>query len=458
MFLNEFPLLNRRSIISIIWQRALKLSPEAFWIFLGQVGTAIVGLLGIKVLTYLLDPSEFGKLALASTAVSLISTNLFSPLGQGLMRFWAISREGENLGGFYAISNRYREYVTYISGLVATVLIIAVGLSKGIDWALLVAFSFGVGVASGWLDVIVSIFTAARKRRWIAFLNIGNAFFRLAIGALLIILIASSASWVMVGYLLATFLIFVVAESLYRRIVSEVSPPILKIKQSIPLFQGLGRQIFSYSCPFVIWGMFNWVYMSCDRWSLQAFYGEDIVGAFAVVSSVATYPIIFGSSFLSTLFTPIVFQRAGDLKSTQNIDSANKILWTMVGVYIIGIAVLIALYAVFHHPLILLISNVHFARFSYLLPWLTVAWGLFYLGQALFSFAALANKPWSYLIPKCISSIVAGAGTFYLSARIGPAGVVWGLALAGLVYVMWCMIVVQKLVRNPATYPVQNKD
>ena len=66
--------------------------------FVEHAGTVLVGLLGVKLLTNILGPSQFGKLSLANTVVSLISTNLlFGPLGQGLMRFWAISKNKGDL-------------------------------------------------------------------------------------------------------------------------------------------------------------------------------------------------------------------------------------------------------------------------------------------------------------------------------------------------------------------------
>jgi O-antigen/teichoic acid export membrane protein len=60
----------------------------------GQIGTGIAGLVGVKVLTNVLGPGEFRRLALANTVVVLVSTNcLFGPLGQGLMRFWSICQD-----------------------------------------------------------------------------------------------------------------------------------------------------------------------------------------------------------------------------------------------------------------------------------------------------------------------------------------------------------------------------
>ena len=56
---------------------------EAFWVFVGQAGTAIGGLIGVKLLTHVLIPAEYGKLALANTIVAFIGANLFGPFGQG---------------------------------------------------------------------------------------------------------------------------------------------------------------------------------------------------------------------------------------------------------------------------------------------------------------------------------------------------------------------------------------
>jgi O-antigen/teichoic acid export membrane protein len=160
------------------------------------------------------------------------------------------------------------------------------------------------------------------------------------------------------------------------------------------------------------------------------------------------YPLIFGSGFLSSLFTPIAFQKGGDLSQNHKVASANKILMAMTGIYIIGAVVLIGFFAVFHQSLVLLISNISFIRYSHLLPWLTLAWALFFLGQMFSTFGFLANQPRIYIMPKLVSSVVAVSATFYLSFRIGPIGVVWGLLLAGFIYALWCGIIVLRLVRR----------
>ena len=408
------------------------------WVFAEQVGTAIAGLLGVKLLTNILGPSEFGIFILANTVVALMANLLFVPLGQGLMRVWSISQGRGDLGTFYAVSRMFEKYVIIISIIVATVLVIISVNIKGRNWAILMAFSMMTGITSGCLRLRVSVFTAARKRKWVSLLNIGNTVLKPLIAAGFILLINKNATWAMVGYLVATFIITVLAERFYNCIVSNtVSSTLMKNN----ILSSIKKDIISFSWPFAMWGIFNWIYVSCDKWALQAYHGVEVVGAFAVVSQLAIASLVYSYNFLNSLFVPIAFQRAGDLNNNQNIISANKILVIMTIIYILGIIILILLFSVFHYPLVLLISNIQFAELSFLLPWLTFAWSLFYIGQILSNFGMLANQPQVYIVPKIVSAIVAGICTFYLSNKIGSAGVVYGLIIAGIIYALWCGII-----------------
>ena len=79
-----------------------KVGSEAVWVFGGQVGVALGGLLSVKILTHLLSPYEYGRFSIANTVIVLISANLFGPLGQGMMRHWSIVQDRRALTSFYA--------------------------------------------------------------------------------------------------------------------------------------------------------------------------------------------------------------------------------------------------------------------------------------------------------------------------------------------------------------------
>ncbi|MBL7211878.1 MAG: lipopolysaccharide biosynthesis protein [Desulfobacteraceae bacterium] len=427
------------------WIQILRLRSEALWVFVGQLGTALGVLLGVKILTHFLDPLEFGRLALANTVVILVGTNLFGPLGQGFMRYWSISQDRGNVQEFAVISNRYARFLIFVVLGVSLILFVLSAFTGWLDWLVLITISLIVGAFTGYFGLRLSVFLAARKRKIVALVNTGTAFLKPFIATVFVVFLVSSADCVMWGYLVSTVVIMYIVEHLYRNNLKDAlqaSPPMRNPEAGS---SNLGREVLTFSWPFCVWGIFGWIHQSCDRWSLQAFHGSDVVGAFSVIALLAVYPLIFASGLLSNLFMPIAYERAGELYSLNAIKSASRLLFVMTGSYVFGALVLIVLFGIFHRVLVVLISNTNYVKFSYLLPALTISWAFFYLGEMLAGFGFLANRPKLYILPKLTSGTIAAISTFYLSSRIGPTGVVWGLGISGFIYAVWCAIIAFRL-------------
>ena len=427
------------------WNRIFRLRYEALWVFIGQFGIAMGVLFGVKILTQVLNPLEFGRLALANTVVLLIGTNLFGPLGQGFMRFWSISQERNQVEEFAFTSNRYARFLMLIMLGASLVSLSFLPFRRWDDWPFLIAISLIVGALTGYLGLMLSVFLAARKRKIVALVNTGTAFLKPLIAVLFVILIFSNADCVMWGYFVTTLIMVFVVRYFYKKALKQAIRSSVTMGNPKPGSGSLGKEILTFSWPFCAWGIFGWIHQSCDRWSLQAFHGPDVVGAFSVIALLAVYPLVFASGFLSNLFLPIAYQRAGDPDSGGSVQSANRFLFLMTGSYALGALMLIVLFGVFHHPLVLLVSNSDYVTFSYLLPALTLSWSFFYLGEMLSGFGFLANKTGLYILPKLISGAIAASSTFYLSSRIGAPGVIWGLGVSGIVYAVWCAIIAYRL-------------
>ncbi|MFH1953705.1 MAG: lipopolysaccharide biosynthesis protein [Pseudomonadota bacterium] len=441
----------------LYWSRIYGLRYEALWVFIGQFGIAMGVLFGVKILTQVLDPLEFGRLALANTIVLLIGTNLFGPLGQGFMRFWSISQERGQVKEFIVTSNRYSRFLTAIILGVSLILLIGSAFTGWLDWPVLTAISLIVGAFTGYLGIRLSVFLAARKRKIVALVNTGTAFLKPMIAVLFVIFIFSNADCVMWGYFVATLIMVFVVEYFYKKALKHALRSSLTAGKPKTGSGSLGKEILTFCWPFCVWGIFGWIHQSCDRWSLQAFHGPEVVGAFSVIAVLAVYPLIFGANFLSNLFLPIAYERAGNLTSSTSIQSANKVLYLMTAAYVIGASILILVFLFLHSEVVLLMSNVNYTEFSSLLPGLTAAWAFFYLGQMFSGFGLLANKPKKYILPIVVSAIVAAITTFYLSRRCGPVGVVWGLGISGFIYALWFMAIGFRLsnsIRVNPGYPV----
>ena len=443
-------------------RRIFSLRSEALWVFIGQLGTALGVVLGVKILTHVLDPAEFGRMALANTVVLLVGSNIFGPLGQGFMRFWAICQDRGQANEFVLVTDRFAGRLVFLM-ISASLILFAVSAVAGWHpWLVLITLSLITGGVTGYFGLRLSVFLAARNRKIVALVNTGSAVLKPVIALFFVIVLFSNADCVILGYAVTAFLAAFVVEHLYKRTFHPVSfkPSVGGEKKWGTDALGttdLGKEILAYSWPFCIWGIIGWVHQSCDRWSLQAFHGVDVVGAFSVISVLAAYPLIFGANLLSNLFIPIAYQRAGSLNCPGSVRSANRMLYSMIGLYVVWAVATIFCFSFFHYEIVLLTSNLKYVAFSALLPGLASAWALFYLGQIFSGFGLLAKQPRQYIFPIVVSAVIAAVSTFFLSKMYGPEGVVWGLGISGFVYAAWFVGIGIRLT-NGSSLPARNRD
>lgn len=384
---------------------------------------------------------------LANTLILAVSGQVFGPLAQGVMRFWSVSRDRGIQNVFIYQCHKFNVLLTSWVLAIGVPVFGVVCVMFGVKWGVPAILALMVGVCTGWTGTRLAVLMAARDRKTVGLALTGVAFFKPLAGTGLALLFYPEANWVLFGYLIATGAILLVIERIYQKQIGVVET---KEAESAPSKErNLGKDIISYALPFFIWGLFGWMYESCDRWALQGYFGEEIVGAFSVVSQLSVYPLILISGFLGMLFSPIVYERAGSLLSPNGMKSANRLLFIMVLIYILFAVLLVVIYCIFHEYIVLLISNRSYAGLSRLLPFLTAAWALYYFGQTLTGYGMLANRPRVYIFPKITTSIIAVSLCFILPSKCGPFGIVLALAASGLVYSVWCLSIAFYLTKHP---------
>jgi O-antigen/teichoic acid export membrane protein len=412
------------------------------------MGTAVGGLAGIKLLTGVLDPVEFGRLSLANTLILLIGANLFGPLGQGFMRYWSIARERNLIPAFDYLCRRLSGILILCVSGSAILFFWPIHRFWGLGWSMLAALSIPAGALTGWAAIRVSVLMAARKRKTVALYNTVVAFSKPLLGAVAAAFFFSSASAVLMAYLLVLSAGAAWANRFLRRVLAEHADAAPLLREKDGSSQGLKREVLSFSLPFFAWSAFGWLHQSCDRWALQSFQGSEVVGAFSVIALLSVYPLVFGSGFLNTLVLPIAFDRAESSDNAEGIKSAQRLLRLTVVGFAGGTLLLVAIFSLCHQWLVLVVSNSEYARFSHLLPGLTAAWGTYYLGQMLTGFGFLWNQTALYILPIAVSGLLAAAVTFGFAAIGGPVGVVWGIGLSGTVYCLWLLRIAWRLSRK----------
>lgn len=398
----------------------------------GQVGLAAGHILAIKLISAVLDVEEFGRFALGLTLINLVQLTLFTPLAQGLMRYWSISVHQSNLGAFQEVSGRWMIRLVAASILAALVLMAGVMGLHGEGWAGVIGLSMVAGAMGGCVNGDIFILNANRSRKAAAWFNVFSACLRPGVGFVLAIGCWRTAEAVLLGYGLVSLLMASASRGFLR---GWISKPVERSAESEAIRQTLSNRILAFSWPFLPLGIFAWIQQSADRWALQATLGAEAVGRFTVVSQMAFYPMVFLSGILQLFFMPIAYNKAQEPSGSG--DGAFRVLIWLLGAFLLLASLIVGFLGLFQEELVLLISRSAYAGYHDYLPAMGGAWGLYYLGVVLSGFGLVAEKTRIYLPAGLASAIAAAMGCLLGASAVGPKGVVIALWFSGCLYAAW---------------------
>lgn len=437
VIVGDFTML-RAAIVAMPSARLRRLGGEFFWVGFGQVLVALGGLIGVRLLTGVLDPANYGKLALGMTLATLTHQVILSPLIQAFLRFFAPAQEANKLNA-YLQGGR-----VLLSQAMALIIGIAALCSLGLwvfghtEWLGLVLAAFMFSVLSGYNYALDNVQTAARQRAIVAWHQGLREWLRFFIAVALIALLGAFSSIAMLGYALASVLMLGSQLVFFRR--KTLSS--LHTEQSA-VTQKDAKEFISkmrrFAWPFVSWGIFTWAQVSSDRWALQTFRGSSVVGLYAVLYQIGYYPIMLVSGLISQFMSPVLFSRAGDGSDPRRMYRT----YQLNNLLILGTIVLTLLGTILafllHTQIFSLLVAAEYRSVSSLLPLMVLSAGLYGSGQFV-SLLPMSHFNTQVLIPPKIVIALLGillnfAGAYVLGIR----GVVFVSTTLSLVYFVWAL-------------------
>lgn len=395
---------------------------------------AVIGsIFGVKLLTELLSPVSYGELALGMTAATLVNQTLFGPLSNGVIRFYAPADEKRQLDGYlYAV----RQIAVSATGIIVLVLLFSViglivaGLSK---WIIIVIAAFLFSVFTGYNSIFDSIQNAARQRSIVALHQGIGPWLRFLVAAGLLLIWGRNSSVAMIGYALSVILLTGSQCIFFFKIIFK---NVLKTKFK----KYWQKQIWEFSWPISIFGVFTWLQLVSDRWALELFSTTYEVGLYSVLFQLGYYPMSMASGVAVQFLTPIFFQRAGDATDSHRVANVTKMSWytTVFTLCFTCFTFLVALF--FHRQIFKFLVGIKYISISFLLPWMLLAGGLFAAGQALSLNLLSQMKTREIMTAKIVTSL--------MGAILNFAGAYWhgikGIVIAGVVfsgiYFLWMLV------------------
>jgi len=203
------------------------------------------------------------------------------------------------------------------------------------------------------------------------------------------------------------------------------------------------NEIWGFSWPIGIFGIFTWMQLTSDRWALQIFSTTHEVGNYAVLYQLGFYPISLITGMVMQFLIPILYQRAGDASDSTRVNSVNKLSWYLTWTTL-GLTGLIFVVALLFHALIFKILVAEkYNSLSYLLPWMILTGGVFASGQSLASSLLAQMKTREMMVTTVVTALFGVALNFIGAYWYGVIGIVGSGVLFSMLYFI-CMVVLVK--------------
>jgi O-antigen/teichoic acid export membrane protein len=418
------------------FSRIRRLAKEGLWVVSGQVVSVVGALILIRVLTEYLNPSEYGNLALGLTAAALVNQVVLGGVTAGIGRFYSIASEKNDLLSYLSASRELVGIATLVVVIVAVLVVVvlfALGYSK---WVGLTVAAFLFSLLSGCNAILTGIQNSARNREIASFHGVLDAVLKIPLAIGMMLWVGASSMAAILGYALSSLIVTVSQIIFLKRLTIQLGT--VEIPNS-----NWRSQIWSYSWPFSVFGIFTWMQQISDRWALQTFSTEHEVGLYAVVFQLGFVPIGIVTGIAMTFMAPIFYQRSGDAKNLERNISVHRLAWriTNIGLFITALASGFAFFM--HAQIFQLLVSEKYSSVSSFLPWVILAGGFFACGQMLALKLMSEMKSTSMTIAKIVTSIIGMSMSFYGSYNYGLKGVVLSLVVFTSIYFIWMAFITQ---------------
>jgi O-antigen/teichoic acid export membrane protein len=413
-------------------ERIHRLSKEGMWIVLGQTAAVLGSLVGVRLLTELLAPADYGELALGMTVAALVNQTVLGPMANGITRFYAPAQEQSDLGGYLSA---VRRLVLAATGFILLIILLAVAalLTAGLaHWAAIAGIALVFATLSGYNAILNGVQNAARQRAVVALHQGIESWIRFSVAAGLLLWLGASSTVAMVGYTVAVVLVLGSQYLFFRKTVRQSGAA------ADP--RHWQRQVWKYSWPISVFGTFTWVQLASDRWALELFTTTREVGTYAALFQLGYYPMSMASTMAMQFLAPIFYQRAGDASDSRRTAEVNKLSWKLTGsaLGVTGAAFLLAL--LFHRQIFQVLVAGEYATVSHLLPWMLLAGGIFAAGQTIALNLMSQMRTHTMMAAKIVTALAGVALNLAGAYWFGTGGIVIAAVLFSVLYFAWMAV------------------
>ncbi len=351
---------------------------------LTQLLTAVGQLVGIRILTEILPPGIFGKLALLLGVVALGMSLLMNPTMQALLRYFPAYYEQKPYLLKCVIFNRIKK--TLLISLPFILPLVFLGITK--EWFEYkeVILLLVLMLVDGMKSYQTTMLNAEMKHRLYGYWQASEAWARPIVAYIAVTFFSVNISTVLLAYIFISLLLYFV---FYKNLAKNVQKKISQTEY-VELFE----KFRSYSKPLIPLAIIGWISGMADRYMIGGFLSLKDVGMYAAIYALASRPMLMLSSIPEISIRPLYYAAV----SSHDTKLANKYLfvWFLIVAFFAIVLILFLLY--FHELIAKLLLASEFREASYLMPWIGLGYGMLALSHITTRVCYAYDATWSVFL------------------------------------------------------------
>ena len=413
-----------------------KITYEIFWIGFGHVVSVLGSFVGLRVLTKNLLPEDYGRLALGLTIATFITQIVFVPLSNGISRFFAPSQDRNDLYIFFNDTRSILIKYTIIIIIVYIPLFFYFILYEN-DWLIITTASLIFAIFTGYNSILGCIQNAARQRSIVALHQGIDPWIKFLAPVFLMLFFTKNSNTGMIGYAVASILVFLSQLVFFNKLYSKIN---IGNKSN----SNYKKDIFNFSWPISVYGIFIFFQLISDRWSIKHFASIELVGLYTILYQIGYYPISLITNVIGQLISPIIYQKAGDNNDEKKINHVENLIWKISFIIFIFTILAFLVSYNYHMRIFLFFVDSKYTSISHLLPWMLLGAGLFSISQILTISFMVQMKTKLIMKLKIITAILGVIMNILGAYLYNINGIVIASILLPIIYIIWVVIILKK--------------
>ena len=338
---------------------------DAAWIVAGAAAAALGTILGVRLMTGLVDAGLFGQVSLLLGIVVLMTSVAASPIAQAAIHFYPAAAEQDQLAAL--ATGARRPLHRALSGSVV-VLVAGAGVAVALDLAdpLDLALVCALLLTDGWRTLRLSVLNAARRHRrystWVA----ADAWLRPLAAAGAVYAFGADVSLVLAAHLaVALLLSAVLGRGPWPGQPSGTAPSAARCGE-------FERVVREYALPLVPLGLLAWIVNLGDRFVIGGLLGAAEAGIYAAAYGLSSAPLMMIAGTVEQAVRPH-YQAA---VSAGSIRHADRLLSLWLASVAGGCLIAWLAFVAWHQAIASLLLGPDFRAAAALMPWIALGYML----------------------------------------------------------------------------------